>query len=300
MQTSPCLVPHSLPGTAPGSTVASRRPSTQADPTTAQFAPSSATTVQATIPPWQASAIRAAPRPQSTSLLGGQVCVGSREDAGIIARLQAELEQFRVAAEEREQRMAEITQSLQEERESRERAEWENEELSAKIANMATEINVERVAREQAEAAAMESQVALHQERSSSTRLSQQVAAHERSPVARSPGVTRATSRGVSRDRLAAAYTDPAGKDEIDSRLLGWVDRNGCSLTFRRKNRGWYTFRRVDETGPASRDKCVEFSIVGSGKLMAKVEPSANDAGWNNGKSGTMERFVAFYSALEN
>lgn len=309
-QTSPSAVPRSFSGTAPSThsvtDAAPGGPSTQGVFTTAQLAPPtkplsqtshSVAAIQAAVP-WVGPTIRAAPRQEATSSLGGHERTAVLEDAVVVARLQAELEQFRVAAAEREQRMVEITTGLQEERESRARAEREKEELSAQVALMAAEINIERVAREQAEAAASESQAVLQQERARCSRQAQP--AHERSPSARPPAVSRMASRGSSRDRFATGYTDLAGKDDIDSRLLGWLEQNGASLTFRRKNRGWYAFRRTDETGPLSADRCVELSIVSSGKLMAKVEPSANDAGWNNGKCGAMERFVAYFSALEN
>lgn len=84
----------------------------------------------------------------------------------------------------------------------------------------------------------------------------------------------------------------PSAKDEIDGRLLEYLDRSDCGIIFRRMNRGWYSFRRKDDRGPRSEDRSVEISIV-NGKLMAKLEPSTHDPGWNNGKLGTVERFCA-------
>lgn len=79
--------------------------------------------------------------------------------------------------------------------------------------------------------------------------------------------------------------------DEIDTRLHEFLERTECLISFRRLNRGWYVFRG----GEDDQDRHVEFSIV-NGKLMAKVEPSTHDAGWNNGKLGPIERFVTAFS----
>jgi len=82
------------------------------------------------------------------------------------------------------------------------------------------------------------------------------------------------------------------GKDDIDARLNDFLDRSGCQLSFRRRNKGWYSFRVEGER----QDRSVEVSIT-NGKLMAKVEPSTHDPGWNNGKLGPIERFVAHFSS---
>mmetsp|Transcript_75603 Transcript_75603/g.138226 ORF Transcript_75603/g.138226 Transcript_75603/m.138226 type:complete len:475 (+) Transcript_75603:91-1515(+) len=94
--------------------------------------------------------------------------------------------------------------------------------------------------------------------------------------------------------RRGSKLNQPA-KDEIDIRLREFLERSETSLTFRRLNRGWYAFRRPDEKGPLSNDRTVELSIT-NGKLMAKLEPTTHDAGWNNGKLGPIERFVAHMS----
>lgn len=107
-------------------------------------------------------------------------------------------------------------------------------------------------------------------------------------------------SLGVAQRTGAAPSVSPnghLGKDEIDNRLLEFMDSSDCSLLFRRLNRGWYGFRRPDEKGPWSSSRTVELSIV-NGKLMAKLEPSTHDEGWNNGKLGPIERFVASMTAM--
>eukprot|EP00927_Polykrikos_kofoidii_P063781 TRINITY_DN5866_c0_g1_i1.p1 TRINITY_DN5866_c0_g1~~TRINITY_DN5866_c0_g1_i1.p1 ORF type:complete len:569 (-),score=111.96 TRINITY_DN5866_c0_g1_i1:100-1806(-) len=90
-----------------------------------------------------------------------------------------------------------------------------------------------------------------------------------------------------------------AGKrhDEVDTRLHEFLERGDTGLLFRRLNRGWYAFRRSDEPGPRSLDRNVEISIVNN-KLMARFESSTHDPGWNNGKLGPIERFVAYVTAL--
>ena len=85
-------------------------------------------------------------------------------------------------------------------------------------------------------------------------------------------------------------------KDEIDSRLLDFLEQSNCALTFRRMNRGWYAFRRMDDVCPASGDRCVELSLVNN-KLMAQVEVQTHERGWNNGRPGAIERFVAHFAS---
>lgn len=101
-------------------------------------------------------------------------------------------------------------------------------------------------------------------------------------------------------DRGASRNTQRRGsaKDDIDARFLDFLQNTDCPLVFKRKNRGFYSFRHADEGGkPSSNDRCVELSIVNA-KLMARVEPDGHDdKGWNNGKLGPVERFVTFFSS---
>lgn len=108
-------------------------------------------------------------------------------------------------------------------------------------------------------------------------------------PIANNASVV---SGGLASSRQGSSQPQQpqSAKDEIDGRLHEFIERSDCGLLFRRLNRGWYSFRRQDERGPQSSDRSVEISIV-NGKLMAKLEPSTHDAGWNNGKLGTVERF---------
>lgn len=81
-------------------------------------------------------------------------------------------------------------------------------------------------------------------------------------------------------------------KDEVEPRLREFLEKGKCNLIFRQLNRGWYSFRRADEKGPQSNDRHVEISII-NGKLMVKLEATTHDPGWNFGKPGPIEKFVA-------
>jgi len=115
----------------------------------------------------------------------------------------------------------------------------------------------------------------------------------ESSPVARTastPGPRGRHGRGPS---PASASRQAPVKDEIDTRLQEFIEKSACNINFRRLNRGWYAFRRLDDQEAYERN--VELSIV-NGKLMAKVDATHHDAGWNNGKLGPVERFVTHFS----
>merc|ERR1712070_320567 len=102
--------------------------------------------------------------------------------------------------------------------------------------------------------------------------------------------------RSLSNNAPALSERSRVAKDEIDSRLLDFLEQSDCTLTFRRMNRGWYAFRRMDDVGPTSGDRCVELSLVNN-KLMAQVEVQTHERGWNNGRPGAIERFVAHFAA---
>mmetsp|Transcript_6062 Transcript_6062/g.13423 ORF Transcript_6062/g.13423 Transcript_6062/m.13423 type:complete len:390 (-) Transcript_6062:142-1311(-) len=111
-----------------------------------------------------------------------------------------------------------------------------------------------------------------------------------------SPLAQSASQAGTaSAANMTATKTDgkPAvAKDDIDVRLQDFVERSECNLAFKRLNKGFYTVRRPG----ANADHHVEVSIV-NGKLMVKLESSTTEPGWNNGKLGPVEKFVAFYTS---
>lgn len=110
------------------------------------------------------------------------------------------------------------------------------------------------------------------------------------------PHVDECTPPGKA--RFAKAFQRPRAKavDDIDERLLTFLESTPCSLQFRRINRGWYQFWPLAlgvSSKPGHADaKHVELSIV-NGKLMARMEPLSLDPGWNKGRPGAIERFVA-------
>jgi len=87
-----------------------------------------------------------------------------------------------------------------------------------------------------------------------------------------------------------------AGKlDEVEPRLREFVEKTACLMDFRQLNRGWYAVRPTDPRDPSTDDRYVEVSIV-NGKLMVTMEPSTHEPGWNHGKPGPIEKFVAKFA----
>jgi len=58
---------------------------------------------------------------------------------------------------------------------------------------------------------------------------------------------------------------------------------------------GLYAVRPTDPRDPSTDDRYVEVSIV-NGKLMVTMEPSTHEPGWNHGKPGPIEKFVAKFA----
>jgi len=106
----------------------------------------------------------------------------------------------------------------------------------------------------------------------------------------------RERAETVMAEQQQAMLNLPAGRrgsrDEVEPRLREFIEKSKCNLIFRQLNRGWYAFRRADEKGPQSNDRHVAISII-NGKLMVTLEPSTHDPGWNFGKPGPIEKFVA-------
>lgn len=212
-------------------------------------------------------------------------------DEGLVARLQQEVEQLRREVVARDSQMAESERVAAENREKMMR---EIESLQADKHQMSSEL---ALFREQVEAMAPESRVEIEDVRASKGRVTPSTGTSTpsrigaRPPTGRQGGRERSPSNGAAmceRSRVA--------KDEIDSRLLDFLEQSNCALTFRRMNRGWYAFRRMDDVCPASGDRCVELSLVNN-KLMAQVEVQTHERGWNNGRPGAIERFVAHFAS---
>lgn len=219
----------------------------------------------------------------------GSVCAPPQtHDEGLVARLQLEVEQLRREVLTRDGQMAESAKHLREANENRETLRKEVESLRAERQQLSSELELLRMERE---GMAPESRVEIEEVRASKGR------------VTPTPPGTSTPSRfgarppaGRQRSLSNNAPTSRVAKDEIDSRLLDFLDQSDCALTFRRMNRGWYAFRRMDDVGPISGDRCVELSLVNN-KLMAQVEVQTHERGWNNGRPGAIDRFVAHFAA---
>mmetsp|Transcript_52075 Transcript_52075/g.82801 ORF Transcript_52075/g.82801 Transcript_52075/m.82801 type:complete len:404 (+) Transcript_52075:51-1262(+) len=241
--------------------------------------------------------------------------------------VKAETESLRRSMAAQEDRIMQLTKDLQESNENARKIGVELEASRDEAMRCAEELRLERAARELAEAQLLEARMAAEVQRAAN-RENVGGSNGRRTPTGRG-----SPQRGASASRRALAERnspqrgrDPslderwptstkpnspiadnasnyrnsrphAAKDEIDGRLFDFLDRADHDLLFRRLNRGWYSFRNKGDRGPLSNDRSVEISIV-NGKLMAKLEPSTHDPGWNNGKVGTIERFVAAMSQI--
>lgn len=245
--------------------------------------------------------------------------------------LQREAESLRRTVAMQENRIESLSQELRASSENEGRLSEELQQVRAEVARLGAELQQERVAREQAEASLLQQQAPLQQaltptasaagftkrgatgkldgsRQTNASRRAKEAAAERRAAYEAAAAAAVAVEDSPSQ-RHAARSPSPAGagrkaqqpsasrpisaKDDIDSRLQDFVARSQCALSFRRLNRGFYAFRRMDES--PSQDRSVEISIV-NGKLMVRLEPSTHDPGWNNGKPGPIERFVAKFA----
>jgi len=224
-------------------------------------------------------------------------------DEGLVTRLQQEIEQLRREVHIRDNQMAESAKELREAGENREKMMREIESLRADTYQMSSELALVRLEREQAEGMAPESQVEIEDVRALKGRVTPTALPTGTSTPSRLGARPLAARQGMRERSLSNKENGPAlcersrvAKDEIDSRLLDFLEQSDCALTFRRMNRGWYAFRKMDDVGPASGDRCVELSLVNN-KLMASVEVQTHEKGWNNGRPGAIERFVASFAS---
>lgn len=251
---------------------------------------------------------------------------GQFQPGGNAELLQAEAESLRRSVSSQEDRISQLTKELQASRDNERKLASDLEAATSEVARLREEVRYERLLREQADAAATEARLAaeVSAQAAGAQDKSPWQTRNGGSPPGRRPpqsdrgSADRGGVRGKDRNidarvpdtSLRSSPTPPNGsmpsgrqgsgppsaKDEIDGRLHEFLERNDCGLLFRRLNRGWYSFRCKGDRGPASGDRSVEISIV-NGKLMARLEPSTHDNGWNNGKLGTVERFVAAMTA---
>lgn len=238
-----------------------------------------------------------------------EIVAGGSDEA-----LQAEVETLRRSIPVQEDKILHLAKQLQVSQENERKLVAELEAARSDIGRLSEELQSERFMRQQAESAAPEVRVATEV-------MSPQVPVQDKTSWQNRPGTSKRGKESARKDsarkedfrqhpttpnstigsingggapassRRPSARPQSA-KDEIDGRLREFLERSECGLLFRRLNRGWYSFRVKGERGPVSSDRSVEISIVNT-KLMARLEPSTHDAGWNNGKLGTIERFAA-------
>lgn len=103
------------------------------------------------------------------------------------------------------------------------------------------------------------------------------------------------TLQGSASRRVISPDGHSQGKDDVDARLHIFLEQGNCGIHFKRLNKGWYNFRRIEDA-PSPQDRAVELSII-NGKLMARLEASQHEPGWNKSKFGPIERFVAYFSS---
>lgn len=202
-------------------------------------------------------------------------------------KLRREVDALRRSMAKQEERVSQLNQELKLSRELEGKLSSEAELTRAEVARLLAELQIERAAREHAEAG-----------------MSQQQWAASGSPTSpkthgkENPGSAVETEAGAAPGTPGARGPSPrtsrtcAGKDEIEIRLREFLEKAKCNVVFRQLNRGWYACRRANEKGRSSNDRHVEVSIV-NGKLMVKLETTAHEVGWNNGKPGPIEKFVA-------
>jgi len=232
-----------------------------------------------------------------------------------------EADNLRRAMQRQEEQISQLRSELEESRSRSMSLRSENERLGsevktarAEVSRLVEELHRERQAREDVEATAAK----LRSASRASLAAARAKAPSPRSPARESLG-RHTPSRGGPPEAVVppvpppqtdaelaftassstARYGTPreqrVPKDDIDARLLDFLDRADCGLVFRRMNRGWYAFRRSDDRGPRSEERPIEISIV-NGKLLVRLEVNTYDPGWNNGKFGPIQRFVAAMS----
>jgi len=101
-----------------------------------------------------------------------------------------------------------------------------------------------------------------------------------------SGGAAPSTPAGHKRSgdaKPVVPYSAVEQDDPVDVRLEEFYNNTNSAIQFRRINRGFYRFGET----------IVEVHIINH-KLMARTED-----GWNHGKSGPIEKFLAYYENIE-
>lgn len=261
--------------------------------------------------------IRSARGEAREAVVGEEVLLQTRllQQASNDEALQVELETLRRSIPVHEDKISQLAKQLQVSQESERKMVAELEVARGDIARLNEELQSERFMRQQAESAASEARMAAEimspqvpvqdktawqtntgtRKRGKESARKEDVRPHPQERTLNST-IGSIGGGGAPTSGRRASGRPQSAKDEIDGRLREFLERSESGLLFRRLNRGWYSFRVKGERGPVSSDRSVEISIVNS-KLMARLEPSTHDPGWNNGKLGTIERFAAAMTA---
>jgi len=206
--------------------------------------------------------------------------------------LRAEVEELRRSLATQEDIMSRLSNELATTQEHERTLQSQVDAARGELEVVGQELFSERTSREQAEAALAELQ--RHYTGAMTPRATRVSPVGEEAPrefvkagaevsYARRGWSTMNTSRG-------------GGKlDEVEPRLREFFEKTACSMDFRQLNRGWYAVRPMDPRDSTIDDRYVEVSIV-NGKLMVTLEPSTHEPGWNHGKPGPIEKFVAKYA----
>jgi len=247
--------------------------------------------------------------------------------------LHSEIENLRRSMAAQEDRIAQLKQEVDALRESEEKAVADAVTARDDVVRLGEELRQEREWRERAEIAAASStnvgfppadpkpvaprdQTKIKHRSNSNSKLDRNLSTLDSKPNGFAPQTVLSDRPMVEhvnsgrRERVASGFlatvacasskgtrssASPPQRDDIDVRLNEYLARSDTGLTFRRLNRGWYAFRRADDRNSPSSDRSVEVSIV-NGKLMARLEPTTHEKGWNNGKLGPIERFCAYFA----
>jgi hypothetical protein len=208
--------------------------------------------------------------------------------------LRAEVETLRRSLITQEETLSRLSNELATTKEHERTLRAQSGAVREKLEAVSQELVSEKTSREQAEATLAELQ-------------SHYAVAMTPRPTRASPAIEEASREFVKvggevsyarRGWPTTNISRAGGKlDEVEPRLREFLEKTSCLMDFRQLNRGWYAVRPTDPRDPSKwiYDRYVEVSIV-NGKLMVTMEPSTHEPGWNHGKPGPIEKFVAKYA----
>jgi len=206
--------------------------------------------------------------------------------------LRAEVEALRRSLTTQEDIMSRLSNELATTQEHERTLQAQVDAAREELEVVSQELVSEKTSREQAEAALSELQ--RHYAGSLTPRATRASQPNEEASrdLGKAGGEVSYARRGWSTMNTSRG----GGKlDEVEPRLREFLEKTACLMDFRQLNRGWYAVRPTNPRDPSIDDRYVEVSIV-NGKLMVTMEPSTHEPGWNHGKPGPIEKFVAKYA----